>query len=143
MKITLILIALSSTLIAKESTKHIDQLAPNSEFSYGHHKLKWTADTNTNQRMDLGEVSKQLNGAWTALNDAEFKQTILRRRASLYMENAYIYKKTPTRDLELYADFPSDWKATDKRPAIIWFFGGAWNTGTPFAFKPQADYFSH
>jgi acetyl esterase/lipase len=58
------------------------------------------------------------------------------------MKNAYVYKETPTRDLELYADFPKDWKASDKRPAIVWFFGGAWNTGSPFAFKPQADYFA-
>jgi acetyl esterase/lipase len=25
---------------------------------------------------------------------------------------------------------------------MVWFFGGAWHTGTPFAFKPQADYFA-
>jgi acetyl esterase/lipase len=92
--------------------------------------------------MDPGEVEVNRAGTWGALDEAEFKNIVLRRRSQLYMENAYVYKKTPTRDLELYVDFPTAWKPSDKRPAIVWFFGGAWNTGSPFAFKPQAEYFS-
>jgi len=54
----------------------------------------------------------------------------------------YIYKKTPQRDLKLYVHFPKDWKKSDKRPGIIFFFGGAWVKGTPTQFMPQADYFA-
>jgi acetyl esterase/lipase len=36
--------------------------------------------------------------------------------------------------------YPPDWKKSDKRPAIIFFFGGAWRHGTPAQFEPQAAY---
>jgi acetyl esterase len=128
---------------AAESKKsEIENLQVGSEFTYGHHQLKWRVDNNANGLMDRDEVDIKKKAEWQGINDAEFKQIIIRRRDQLYFKNAYVYKKTPTRDLELYVDFPKDWKASDQRPAIVWFFGGAWNTGTPFAFKPQSDYFA-
>jgi acetyl esterase/lipase len=36
--------------------------------------------------------------------------------------------------------FPPGWKATDKRPGIVFFFGGGWENGTIKAFEPQAQY---
>ena len=38
-----------------------------------------------------------------------------------------VYKKTPTRDLTLKIYSPSGLKQNDKRPAIVFFFGGGWN----------------
>jgi acetyl esterase/lipase len=54
----------------------------------------------------------------------------------------YIYKKTPQGELKLYIHFPRDWKKGDKRPGIIFFFGGAWVKGSPTQFIPQAEYFA-
>ena len=130
----------SSSHAAPTST--IDAVSPGDTLSYGIHQLKWLADKNGNQLMDLGEVETLKNGSWQTLDKDAFTQTIKRRRAALHMKNGYVYKKTPTRDLSLYIDFPENWQASDKRPAIVWFFGGAWNTGTPYAFKPKADYFA-
>jgi acetyl esterase/lipase len=52
----------------------------------------------------------------------------------------FTYKKTPHAELKLLVDVPDDWKATDKRPAIVFFFGGGWKNGTTKQFEDQARY---
>ncbi len=54
----------------------------------------------------------------------------------------HVYKKTPEGELSLHGFFPSDWKATDKRPVIVFFFGGGWKSGSYTQFVPQAEYFA-
>ena len=39
--------------------------------------------------------------------------------------------------LSLHDALPIYWKATDKRPAAVFFFGGGWNHGSPEHFVPQ------
>lgn len=36
---------------------------------------------------------------------------------------------------------PSGWQASDRRPAIVLFFGGAWRQGSPWQFAPLAAHF--
>jgi acetyl esterase/lipase len=52
----------------------------------------------------------------------------------------FTYKKTKQADLVLQVHFPPGWKKEDKRPAIVFFFGGGWEQGTIRAFEPQAAY---
>jgi acetyl esterase len=52
----------------------------------------------------------------------------------------FVYKKTPQGDLKILVHLPPDWKASDKRPAIVFFFGGGWTSGTVGQFLPQATY---
>jgi acetyl esterase/lipase len=52
----------------------------------------------------------------------------------------FTYTKTKQADLEIIVHFPPDWKETDRRPAIVFFFGGGWENGTIKAFLPQARY---
>jgi len=54
----------------------------------------------------------------------------------------YVYKTVGDRELAMDVDYPPDWKPSDRRPAIVFFFGGGWTTGTPAQFKPQAGYFA-
>ena len=54
----------------------------------------------------------------------------------------HVYKKTPEGELTLHGFFPADWKATDKRPVIVFFFGGGWKSGAFTQFVPQAEYFA-
>jgi len=54
----------------------------------------------------------------------------------------HVYKKTPQAELKLHFHFPSDWKADNKRPAILFFFGGGWKGGAVSQFLPQAEYFA-
>jgi acetyl esterase len=52
------------------------------------------------------------------------------------------YKTTAEKKLEITLHFPADWKAEDKRPVMVFFFGGGWKKGTTKQFLIQADYFA-
>ncbi len=54
----------------------------------------------------------------------------------------HVYKKTPEGELTLHGFFPPDWKATDTRPVVVFFFGGGWKNGAYTQFVPQAEYFA-
>ena len=51
-----------------------------------------------------------------------------------------VYKQTPQGELAMYVHFPEDWTANDKRPVIIFFFGGGYTGGSVNQFEFQADY---
>ena len=53
-----------------------------------------------------------------------------------------VYKKTSQGELKLHFSLPPDCKAGDKRPAIVFFFGGGWKNGSYMQFVSQADYFA-
>jgi len=50
------------------------------------------------------------------------------------------FKATPHRELRVTVYFPSDWRKRDRRPAIVFFFGGGWRTGNPLQFAHQSEY---
>jgi acetyl esterase len=52
------------------------------------------------------------------------------------------YKTTPEGALKMNLYFPSGWSKTDKRPAIVFFFGGSCATGSPQQFASTAKYFA-
>ena len=52
---------------------------------------------------------------------------------------ACVYKKVGDRELKLYIVNPADWKATDQRPAMVFFHGGSRVSGGPTQFNEQAD----
>jgi acetyl esterase/lipase len=52
----------------------------------------------------------------------------------------FVYKQTPQGDLKMYIHLPQGWTIRDKRPAIVFFFGGGWRSGTVEQFRPQAEY---
>jgi acetyl esterase/lipase len=53
-----------------------------------------------------------------------------------------VYKKVANRELKLLIDQPAGWKATDKLPAIVFFFGGGWVGGSTGQFSKQSEYFA-
>ena len=54
--------------------------------------------------------------------------------------DSYVYKKIEDRELKLYVIKPSEWKATNKHPAIVFFHGGGWVGGNPSQFDNQCQY---
>ena len=57
-------------------------------------------------------------------------------------QRVYVYKTVGQRELKIHLDYPTDWKPTDRRPVIVFFFGGGWSGGTVGQFEVQADYFA-
>lgn len=51
-----------------------------------------------------------------------------------------VYKRTQQGELSIHISYPKGWKASDKRPAIVFFFGGGWTGGSVKQFLPQAEY---
>ena len=51
-----------------------------------------------------------------------------------------VYKNVSDMDLKLWAFNPDGWKADDSRPAIVFFFGGGWRSGSPMQFVAQSKY---
>lgn len=43
----------------------------------------------------------------------------------------FVYRQAGTNELRLHVVKPSGWKASDKRPCLVAFFGGGWASGTP------------
>ena len=53
-----------------------------------------------------------------------------------------VYKKVADRELTLNVFNPPDWKASDQRPAIVFFHGGGWVGGSPKQFLKHSEYLS-
>ena len=51
--------------------------------------------------------------------------------------HAEVYKTIGDTRLELFLFTPEGHQPTDHRPAIVFFFGGGWNNGTPKQFEPH------
>jgi acetyl esterase len=53
-----------------------------------------------------------------------------------------VFKNTPQGELKINLYFPKEWRASDRRPAIVFFFGGGFVSGTPAQFTTKAEYFA-
>lgn len=53
-------------------------------------------------------------------------------------QEALVYKEADGKKLVLQVFKPEGWKATDKRPVLVFFHGGGWTGGTPSQLYPQA-----
>lgn len=51
----------------------------------------------------------------------------------------HVYKEVGDVTLKLWVFQPEGWKATDTRPAVVFFFGGGWKSGSPLQFVPQSE----
>lgn len=52
----------------------------------------------------------------------------------------HIYKEVEGRPLKLVVVKPPGWTASDKRPAVVWFHGGGWHSGTMSPWDDRAKY---
>jgi len=53
-----------------------------------------------------------------------------------------VYARRDGQDLLLHTFKPADWKASDRRPAVLWIHGGAWVGGSPEGSLPFGRYFA-
>lgn len=61
-------------------------------------------------------------------------------KATAPLGEPHVYKRVGERDLRLHVIKPADWKAADRRPALVFFHGGGWVAGTPVQFNEQCQY---
>lgn len=73
---------------------------------------------------------------------AKAKAAPIRLTTAAVKSEERVFKTTPQGELKLHLFFPPDWKPTDKRPSIVFFFGGGWKSGAYTQFVPQAEYFA-
>ena len=59
---------------------------------------------------------------------------------SLPGSRAEIYKKIGDVELPIHIFEPANRQPGDRRPAIVFFFGGGWQSGTPAQFQHQCEY---
>ncbi len=60
--------------------------------------------------------------------------------ASKPVGQPFVYKTVDGKELTLYVTKPTDWKASDQRPAIVFFHGGGWVGGAPGQFTEHSKY---
>lgn len=65
---------------------------------------------------------------------------LARDREAFKPDRAVVYKKVGQSELKIHVFAPPNHTASDKRPAIVFFFGGGWNGGSPNQFYPHCDY---
>ena len=63
---------------------------------------------------------------------------LLLAASPLTAAESIVYKSTDNRKLHLHIEKPTDWKPSDKRPAVVFFFGGGWVGGSAEQFLPQS-----
>jgi arylsulfatase A-like enzyme/dienelactone hydrolase len=63
-----------------------------------------------------------------------------KKGAAGFTSETRTYKKAGDRELKVHIEKPTGWKESDKRPAIVFFFGGGWVGGGPGQFQGQSEY---
>ena len=65
-----------------------------------------------------------------------------RPAAAALSAETLVYKRIGDTELKLHIEKPSGWTASDRRPAIVFFFGGGWVGGSPNQFLKQSQHFA-
>ncbi|MDA8528941.1 hypothetical protein N9K67_09140, partial [Opitutaceae bacterium] len=50
------------------------------------------------------------------------------------------YREVAGTELKMHVFLPDGFDASDRRPAVVFFFGGGWNGGNPGQFYPFSEY---
>ena len=74
--------------------------------------------------------------------DQRPRQTQANYPPAMAHASAEVYKTIGDIKLNLYVFRPAEHKASDRRPAIVFFFGGGWTSGSPQQFQRQCEYFA-
>ena len=85
---------------------------------------------------------KRLLNAFFILTLASLPRPVFGQAPPPENVKVFTYKKTKQAELTIHVHFPPGWTKEDRRPAIVFFFGGGFKTGNVNAFTPQATYFA-
>ena len=65
------------------------------------------------------------------------------RLAAAAAGETLVYKKAGDAELKLFVEKPPGWKPGDRRPAIVFFFGGGWTGGCQVTTLEPQDLLQH
>jgi len=65
---------------------------------------------------------------------------ILTVEAQSNPDKQFIYRAIGGVDLKLHVFNPASRQTSDRKPVIVFFFGGGWTAGSPNQFYEQADF---
>lgn len=92
---------------------------------------------------------EQLVLRWSDANDtgadhglAIDNLTLTRVRSEEAPDASFVYKQVGEAGLELFVFKPAGWRASDTRPAIVFFYGGGWGSGDITRLMPYARHFA-
>ncbi len=86
------------------------------------------------------QVVKSIDRALKQRASAKISKKKKARKPRWEPTKKVIYKKIGDVELRLHVFEPDNHKTSDRRAAIVFFFGGGWNGGTPAQFYPHCDY---
>ena len=91
------------------------------------------------------EADADKDGTLTLEEAREFKRKHLKERGKGGAQapeggERHVYKKVGGTELSLYAYSPANHQPDAKAPAIVFFFGGGWSSGSPAQFEQQCKY---
>ncbi len=69
-------------------------------------------------------------------------QKVMETPEETYSPEVVVYKRPTGAPLELHIFKPTTVAAGEKRPAILFFFGGGWSSGSPLQFYREAYYYA-
>ncbi len=81
--------------------------------------------------------AKQMADAWF-----HAIQKVCEPQSQAFHPEIVTYKTLEEGDLELHIFRPEHFKKGEKRPAIVYFFGGGWALGTPLQFYRECAYYA-
>jgi acetyl esterase/lipase len=85
-------------------------------------------------RLDGAVVGDQAGGLFVRRRADGTNSTVSFFHATLHERpvrtQPYVYKRAGEQELIALVDLPPDWRATDRRPAMVYFSGGGWRTGS-------------
>lgn len=67
-------------------------------------------------------------------------EKVEKEKPDLTKPQSFTYKTAKEAELAMHVHFPKEWQPGEKRPAIVFFFGGGWTNGRVEQFEPQAAY---
>ena len=109
------------------------------------------ADVNSNQSQPLAGVPLgamesrepmiRVNGFIVLLLLLTFTRSAFTAEAEVFTpDESIVYKTVGETELKLHVFNPKRQKSSTQRPAIVFFFGGGWNSGSASQFYPHCDF---
>lgn len=87
-------------------------------------------------KVNMIEFIRKLKFSWMVV------LILLGTTTAYTQDSVFVYKKVDTLSLKMDVYFPPEYRTGINYPAIVFFFGGGWNSGSTAQFEQQAKYFS-